>query len=464
MSDIKIMLVDDEEIILESIKDFLSEYNITAYPDAREALKELKNHYYDIVIADYRMPELTGLDLLIEAKKSNAYFYGILLTAYAEKKLLEEFINLNLIKKVIEKPLNLTLIKKNIDEAIADCQKEQKHRLELQQLKSYYENAFGNYPYLSKEIIGIDSGLKDVFITVKKVAVLNENVILTGETGTGKELIARTIHSLSPRRAMPFIRINCGAIPDNLMESELFGYKKGAFTGADTDKIGKIELAHGGTLFLDEIAELKTELQTRFLHVLQDKEVERLGSNRAKKVDFRLIAATNKELQVQIKKKLFREDLYYRISTVPIHIPPLRERIEDLPLFITYFIEFFCQEMGKKRIKIDGKAIEKLKSYSWPGNIRELENVIKRAIILTSEEDILIGEQTFYYLFSQQGEKEDTLKAAIKEICESIIQKKEDLKSVEKYILSSILTYFHGNIQEAVRSTLIPKDRFYRNR
>ena len=464
MSDIKIMIVDDEEIILESVKDFLSEYCINTFIDPTEALKELKSHYYDIVIADYRMPNLSGLDLLLEAKKANSYFYGILLTAYAEKKLLEDFINRNLIKKVIEKPLKLPLIKRNIDEAIVECKKNQDREIEIQKLKSYYENAFDDSLFMNKEIIGVNSGLKDVFITVKKVASINENILITGETGTGKELIARTIHCLSSRREKSFVKINCGAIPDSLIESELFGHNKGAYTGAYTDKKGKIELANGGTLFLDEIAELKLELQTKLLHVIQDKTVERVGGNKVIKVDFRLIAATNKDLPTQIRKKLFRQDLYYRINTVPLHLPSLRERIDDLPLLIDYFINLYSKEIGKKHVSIDQKAVERLKTYSWPGNIRELENVLKRVLILLDDNTQVIKRETFDYLFTPYTKTEYTIEKAIKQICRSIIQKKKNLKSIEKNILTSILEHFNGNVGEAVRNTAIPKDRFYRNK
>ena len=462
MNNYSIIVVDDEEIILESIKDYFPDYDITTFCNSNEALEELKSNYYDIIIADYKMPDMTGLELLIESKKIGSYYYGILLTAFAEKKLLEEFINKNLIKKVLEKPLELDRLKKVIQDAVKDCQLYHSRDNELSELKLFYKNAISESEYLNKKIIGIDSGLRDIFKKIPQIAKTNENVLITGETGTGKEIIARTIHTVSHRKNKPFIRINCGAIPEHLIESELFGYNKGAFTGANTDKEGKIELADKGTLFLDEIGELKPDLQIKLLHVIQEKKIERLGSNITIDIDFRLISATNKDIESEIRNNTFREDLYYRISTIPLDLPPLRDRPDDIEPLIKYFVDMYSLELNRNNISISESAIERLKTYMWPGNIREMENVIKRAIILLDENENKIGEDSFFYLFLNI-KNESTFKEIINHLSIQIIEKKKNLKSVGKLILNSILKHFNGNIMEAVRNTNISKNKFYRN-
>jgi DNA-binding NtrC family response regulator len=464
MKNYRIMAVDDEKIILESIKDYLYEFNVNTFIDSRQALDELKNNYYDIIIVDYKMPEVSGLELLIESRKSNSYFYGILLTAYADKELLEEFINQNLIKKIIEKPLKLSILKKLITDAIKDCKKKREEEEEVNKFKAYYENILAESNYLNRKIIGMETSLRPVFEKIIHTAKTNENILITGETGTGKEIIARAVHSMSKRKDKPFVKINCGAIPEHLIESELFGYCKGAFTGASSDKSGKIELANSGTLFLDEIGELKPDMQTRLLHVIQDKQLERLGSNKVIDVDFRLVSATNKNLKDFVHKNLFREDLFYRIETIPIQIPPLRERLNDLNSLIKYFLEIFSKELNKKNIAIDSEAVEKLKEYSWPGNIRELENVIKRAIILLPDNQYVIHEDQFFYLSLSRKENNNNFNDLIDQISKLIINKKHSLKETEKLILNSILDNFNGNVMDAVRNTNIAKNKFYRNR
>lgn len=463
MSDYKIMAIDDEEIILDCIKDFFEEYDIKTFQNPLDAKIELNNNYYDIVISDYKMPGLNGLELLLEGKKNKAYHYGILLTAYAEKQLLEDFINKDLIKKVLEKPLNLELLKEVVDAAILECKQKNEQEAEILNIKTLYNTALDELNINQSKIIGINGGLKKVYQQVEMITDIDENVLLLGETGAGKDIIARTIHTLSKRKNKSFIKINCGALPENLIESELFGYNKGAFSGAYQDKPGKIELANQGTLFFDEIGELRLDLQTRLLHVIQDKVVERLGSNKVVSVDFRLVCATNKNLEDLVKKGLFREDLYYRISTFPIHIPALRERVMDLNELIGFLIDKYSKELGLKSINISKNALQMLKEYSWPGNIRELENVIKRAIILLGKGNNIIEADSFKYLFYSGAESRHDLNFAINIISGEVIENKSNLKNIEKKILSTILSCFDGKIMEAVRQTGIPKDRFYRH-
>ena len=460
----KIIVVDDEEIILENIKDYLAGYNLRVFADPVLALKEMEKDYFDIIIVDYKMPNLSGLELLIEGKKNGSYYYGILLTAYADKDILEESINGKLITKVLEKPLRLGVLKRTVDLAIAECKKLKEEREELARLRTFFEHAPRGSAFFNSKIIGLDTSLRDVTGIVAKVADSGANVLISGETGTGKEVIARLVHSMSSRKARPFVKINCGAIPESLIESELFGHCKGSFSGASSDRTGKVALAHEGTLFLDEIAELKLDMQTKLLHVIQDRQIEQIGSNRKIDVDFLLICATNKDLEELMKENRFREDLYYRIDTVPIHIPPLRERLEDLPLLVLHFIDVYSTELNRRNITISPEAMDVCREYSWPGNIRELENVTKRVIILLEENEREISEQDMIHVLP--SERGDALVSPIAQLSKRIIDKELDLKGVERLLLEDVLEHFEGSIAEAARNTDISKNRFYaiRNR
>ncbi|RKX75264.1 MAG: hypothetical protein DRP87_14965 [Spirochaetes bacterium] len=464
MNDPRIMVVDDDQVILESIKDYLDDYSIRTFYDSKEAAGVLRREYYDVIVGDYRMPDLTGLDLFMEGKRYNAYNYGILLTAYADKDLLEQFINKNLVNAILEKPLDLEALKKTIDEGIRYSIAKKRKEEEIRELKQKYEAALKETGYLNEKIIGTGTGLKQVFEQVKIISTTDESILLTGETGTGKEVIARTIHALSKRKDGPFIKINCGAIPETLIESEIFGYVRGAFSGAYSDKPGKIELADKGSLFLDEITELKTEMQTKLLHVIQEKKVERLGSNKSIDVDFRLITATNRNLEVMLKENTFRADLFYLINAFHLHLPPLRERTEDLGELIAYFLDKFTDEINRYDISVEKEAIEKLKTYHWPGNIWELENVIKRAVILLDKNTRNIKKNAFDYLFYPPSASSESLDTSLENLSREIIEKRIDLKTIESRILENIVKHFNGNIMEAVRNTCIPKDKFYRNR
>ncbi|MBU2515629.1 sigma-54 dependent transcriptional regulator [bacterium] len=462
MDHTRILVVDDEPVIVESIKDYFDYLTITVFTDPVEATEELKNQYYDIVIADYKMPRISGLELLIEAKKNESYDYGILLTAFADKELLQQFINNNLISQILEKPLNLPVLGNSLAVAIEQVTKKQKSKADLIALKQKFDELKRQESSLHESIIGLDKSLGEVHNNVKRICKTSENVLLTGETGTGKSIIARLIHEMSNRKDKPFVQINCGAIPIQLIESELFGHKKGAFTGAVTERKGKIELSDSGTLFLDEIAELTLEMQTRLLNVVQEKKVEQLGSDLVRKVDFRLICATNRNLEQAIREKTFREDLFYRINTFPICIPSLNERMEDLEDLVNHLTVKFSQELGKRIVTLNAKALEKLRSYSWPGNIRELENAIKRAIILLDHNRSEIQEKDFDFLFSPRQAENISFDGAIVSIRDYIVTHKTDLKTIEKQILSSLEDLFQGNVMEASRNSGIAKDRFYR--
>jgi len=458
----KILILDDEEILLKNFREYLSDYNIETFSDPEEALNSLKISKYDIIIVDFKMPKMNGFEFLMEVKKIEGYQYSILLTAFADKKLLEDMINNNIINKVIEKPISMNELEKIIEEAILYCKERQERENHIEIIKNNYKNLKEELKFNPGDIIGLNKSLRFIYEDIKSIANINANVLLYGETGTGKELIAKAIHEMSPRRDYPFIKVNITAIPDTLFESELFGYKKGAFSNAYTDKPGKIELADKGTLFLDEIGDMNISLQAKLLRVIQEKEVERLGSTKTTKVDFRLIVATNKNIEDLVKNNKFREDLFYRINEFPITLPPLRERIEDIEDLIYYFTKKFCEELNIKQVEISQEAIDRLKKYSWPGNVRELENAIKRVIISHGRDGKILASH-FHFIFPDLAAQRDfSLDSAIEIIKDNILNKKIDLDNVEELIIKSILRQFNDSVSEAVEKTGISKNRFYK--
>ena len=462
MEDFRILAVDDEQVILENIQDFLHEYNLEIESDPEKAKKRFEEAYFDIVLVDYKMPKVSGLDLLMEGKSRKAYRYGILVTAYADIPLLKEFLNHGLIKQFLEKPIRLPRLKEVVDEALLWCGEERNREKELERLRIQTETQ----PDL---VIGKDTTLSHIYKDLSHLAVSGENILITGETGTGKEVIAREIHRMSGREEGPFVKINCGAIPESLIESELFGFKKGAFSGAYYDKKGRIELAHKGTLFLDEITELKTELQTRLLQVIQDKEVERIGDSKAIPVDFRLIAATNREPGELTNEEVFRQDLYFRISTLHINLPPLRERIEDIELFADFFLSRYAEELGKRPVRLTPEALSQLQTYQWPGNIRELENVLKRAVILLGANRSVIETEAFRFLntgnrFLERTcpDENEAYLRVIDRLAEELIDNRLDLKTVETDIVKAVLRRFDYKVTEAAEHSGIQKDKLYK--
>lgn len=461
---LKIMVVDDEPIILESIQDYLDNYPLRTFSDPLHALKALDSDFFDIIVSDYRMPGLNGLEFLFESKRKDSYSTGILLTAYADKQVLLDFINRDLVSRVLEKPLDLPKLKEALDEAIDECGRRKEERSELEKLRFWYEGPAFSAEGPEKRIVGLNGSLSAVFKDVNRIAATDENVLITGETGTGKELMARLIHRLGKRHGKPFVSINCGALPENLVESELFGHSKGAFTGAYTDKPGKIEIAEQGTLFLDEIGELPPETQVKLLRVVQTKESERIGENKTRKTDFRLICATNRDLKSSIMTGGFREDLFYRISTIPMHLPPLRQRDQDMEPLIRYFLNKFTEELGRRSVRISPEAVNRLKCYTWPGNIRELENVIKRAIILLDKNETELRPKDFSYLFASLQEPGINPDSALAVLSREIQNGRLRFKEIERKILLKILDSFGGSITDAVKETGISKDKFYRSR
>lgn len=380
----KILIIDDEPLQREILTTILSEEGYLVYSAStlEEAEKTIKDFHPEIILTDLKLGMENGIDILNNLPQEPLSPLVIVITAFGTISSAVEAIKkgaFDYLTKPVDREILLLTIKK-AEERINLIKENLMLKNEL------YEK------FKIEGIIGKSKKMLQVLDIVKKVTPTNATVLIYGESGTGKELIARAIHYNSPRKDKPFIAINCAAIPETLIESELFGYESGAFTGANTRKIGIIESADKGTLFLDEIAELPPLTQSKLLRVLQEKEVRRIGGKDAIKVDLRIIAATNKNLSKEVEQNRFREDLYYRLKVITVEIPPLRERKEDIPELVNFFIEKYSKEFGKRVKGIEEKALQALINYPWPGNIRQLETVIERAIIICEGDKITLSD------------------------------------------------------------------------
>jgi DNA-binding NtrC family response regulator len=379
-----ILIVEDEPKMLRLLQLNLSEegYSIHAAADAEAGLNTLRQEKIDLVVTDLRLPGMGGLEFLQAVKRVDARIPVIVMTAYGTVETAVEAMKAGASDYVL-KPFSLEemklIVRKELD--VHDLREENRSLREA--LGKRYE---------FKNIVARSGKMQEVLATVERVAPTNSTVLLGGESGSGKDLIARAIHQHSRRASGPFIKINCTAIPENLLESELFGYEKGAFTGAVSSKLGKFELADKGTIFLDEIGDVPGTIQVKLLRVLQDRDFEHLGGTKTLKVDVRVVAATNQDLRAALEQGSFREDLYYRLNVVPINIPPLRERKEDIPYLVDHFLERFARESGKPIQGITPAAQKTLMEFHWPGNVRELENIIERAVALSSGDVIDVAD------------------------------------------------------------------------
>ncbi|MCD4693104.1 MAG: sigma-54 dependent transcriptional regulator, partial [Calditrichales bacterium] len=360
-----ILVVDDESKIGKIISDILTfkGYRVIVCLSGEEALKILTKKNIDLILADLMMPGITGKEVLNHVTRNYPEIPVVIISAYGSVKVAVEAIKEGAYD-FIEKPLDADRLLITIKNAL------EKRNLSLK-TKRLQEDIVSRY-----QMIGNSPAIHHVFKQIEIFAPTNSKVLITGESGTGKDLVAQALHNLSPRVGFPFVKINCAAIPDSLVESELFGYEKGAFTGAAASTKGRIERAHQGSLFLDEIGDLKLELQAKLLRVIENQEFERLGSLKTIKIDFRLITATNKDLELDVKEGRFREDLYYRLKTSHIHLAPLRERKEDIPQLAQYFLDQFCEENNLAVKHISNNVLKDLNDHNWPGNIRELKNYI----------------------------------------------------------------------------------------
>ncbi len=439
-----ILIVDDEPNALKVLSAILTEdgYNVLQSSNVDEALEVLSNNDIDVVITDLKMPGRDGMYLFEYVQENLPDIPVIFLTAFGTVESAVQAMNRGAYYYFV-KPPNYTQLKGILARAVE--QRRLKKELEMMRKKLLEQDSRYN-------IIGTTPEMKRIFEIIEAVKESSSSVLITGETGTGKELIARSLHYNSSRKDKPFVPVNCAAIPKDLLESELFGYEKGAFTGATSRRIGKFEEASGGTLFLDEIGELELPLQSKLLRVLQERELERLGSNKPIKVDFRLVCSTNRNLLEEVKAGNFREDLYYRINVVEIKVPPLRERIDDIPLLAMEFLnEFSVRE--KKKLTIADEVMDVFKSYHWPGNIRQLKNIIERAVVLARTDKITLRELP------------DELRPVRKfKPLPKTTQKTElkTLKELEQQAIINALRECNGNKSKAAKILGISRKAFYK--
>ncbi len=376
----KILIVDDEVNTLKVLSAILKKtgYEVEVSRTAEEAIDKASRFCPDTIVADYKLPGMSGIELLKALKQNGSEVPVIMLTAYGTIEKAVDAMRQGAFS-YLTKPVNNEEMLIIVREAV------EKSRL-IRENESLREQLKERYSF--KDIIGKSRQMQDIFTLIRTVSKSNSNVLITGESGTGKELVARAIHYESNRSKGPFVPIDCAAIPEELLESELFGHEKGAFTGAYEQKVGQIELANTGTIFLDEIGELSLNIQKKFLRFLQEREILRVGGKSRIKVDVRIIAATNRDLETEVKKGNFREDLFYRINVVTINIPPLRERRDDIPLLAQNFLTKFNKTNDKAITGLDSDVMKAFMEYDWPGNVRELENAIERAVVLCPTDTI----------------------------------------------------------------------------
>jgi two-component system nitrogen regulation response regulator GlnG len=445
MSINNILVADDDEGMRWVLSKVLRKkgFNVELARDGDEALRLIKENIYDLALLDIKMPGLTGLELLDRIKQERSDLFVVIMTAEATMGNAVEAMKRGAYD-YLTKPFDLVVI----DALVEKVSRAREMASQVSVLKNELK---GLYPF-EKTIIGDSPAMQEIYKMIGKVAPSDATVLLLGESGTGKELIARAIHNNSKRLGNPFVTLNCAAIPKELLESELFGFDKGAFTGATERKLGKFEQANGGTLFLDEIGDMPFDLQSKILRVLQEREIIRTGGSQSIQVDARIVAATNQDLEESVRKRFFREDLYYRLNVIPFHLIPLRERREDVPLLVDYFLTKICAELEVPLKRCSTEAMRLLTSYSWPGNIRELENTIKRGVILSS--DPLLIAADFPVLTSQQGEElslEGIVELKLRGSFTNIEQmEKSDvfamvLKQVERPLIRFVLEKTRGN-------------------
>jgi DNA-binding NtrC family response regulator len=370
----RVLLAEDDRVVRSTLVQFLTEleYAVTQASNGTEALKKIKEGRFDLVITDLKMPGADGLEILKSIQDDVPQTLGILVTGFGTIQNAIQAMKKGAFEYLL-KPLNLEELQMVLERAL---EFQRLHR-ENRQYRKELQSQFG-----FENIIGHSERMLEIFELIQNVADSDSTVLIYGESGTGKELVAKAIHYHSPRSEKPLVPINCAAIPADLLESELFGYERGAFTGAHRTKIGRFEYANGGTLFLDEIGEMSPQLQVKILRVLQERSFERLGGVRPINVEVRIIAATHQDLDKAIQEGKFREDLYYRLSVIPIYIPPLRERREDIPMLAEHFLDKFNREKDRNVREVSQEAMERLIHYSWPGNVRELENMMERLVVL----------------------------------------------------------------------------------
>jgi two-component system NtrC family response regulator len=432
MKDYNILIIDDEATQRDLLKGYLIKKGYTVYSasSGKEGIEIAGRNPVDIILSDFKMPDLSGLDVLEQVKKINPEISFVIVTAYGTVENAVKAMRLGAFD-YISKPVDLDELELMIDRII-----EHKNLIsENQLLKSQLEDK-----HKVSSIVSQSAKMEEVINIAVRVAESKATVLITGENGTGKEVVAKAIHYTSPRKDSPFVAVNVPALTETLLESELFGHEKGAFTGADKMKKGRFEIAHTGTVFLDEVGDIPQSIQVKLLRVLQEHQFERVGGTEKIEADVRIIAATNKDLEQKIRDGSFREDLYYRLNVVSIKIPPLRERKEDIIPLIDNFIGKFCKENNKKRLEVSKETADLLMKYNYPGNVRELENIIERAVVLTRGEVITLNDLPM----NIKGFKEETSLAALGEGTLT-----EQVEALEKQLIFDALQESGGNQTQA---------------
>jgi len=437
-----LLLLDDEVNLCRSLGRALQrdETTVDTFTDAAQAIEALSRNSYALALVDLMMPGMNGLDVLREVRRLSPNTVVVIMTAYATIQTAVEAMRLGAFD-YLQKPFTNDEARQHVERALQHYRLLQENRNLRDQLVSRYGMS---------NIIGVSAAMQEIFRVVERVANSSATVLITGESGTGKELIARALHTQSSRSAGPFVGINCGAIPSELLESELFGYEKGAFTGAHATKKGLVEQADGGTLFLDEISELLPRLQVKLLRMLQEREIQRVGGERVIRVDVRVIAATNADLTERITAGVFRADLFYRLNVVALRLPPLRERVDDILPLAHHFLH---KHDNAGRLKgIEPVAAQILRRYSWPGNVRELENVVERAALLAKEDEVTVADLPF-----ELNNGADVGRTAVTPGKTFSAARDE----FERYYILDCLRRHHGNVSRAAREAGLQRQNFY---
>jgi DNA-binding NtrC family response regulator len=438
----QILLVDDQVSFCHHIKAVLEQegYGVAVADNADKALHLLSLKAFDILLTDMKMPGVDGLELFKMARKADPDISGIIMTAFGSIASAVESIKQG-ITDYLQKPFEPEALLIAVEKTL----RERRMIAEIRDLRKEVDlrYAFGS-------IIGKNHKMQAIYDLIEKVAPTDTRVFITGETGVGKELVAKAIHFNSNRKNKPFVGINCGALAESLLETELFGHEKGAFTGAIRTKKGKFEYAQGGTLFLDEVGDISPALQVKLLRVTQEKKIERVGGNQEIDVDVRIISATNQPIKEKISRGEFRLELYFRLNVVPIHIPPLRERIDDLPLLVNHFIDVFNRKFGKKLTGVTTRAMSRMLQYDWPGNVRELENVLERAFVTTEGDviDTIITSHDVRRTALQEATPHPVDVEIPFKVARTMVEKR-----FEKAYLREALKRFGGNVSETARMT-----------
>jgi DNA-binding NtrC family response regulator len=430
---ISILIVDDEESVRDSLYNWFIEdgYRVECAENAKKALSVLESDSFDIVLADIKMPGMDGLEMLRRIKLLKSDSIVIVMTAFATVDTAVQALKdgaFDYITKPFD-PDDLSHLIRNASKQISLAEENENLKKKVVSLENV------------EDLIGKSEAMKKVLKDIESVAQSNSSVVITGESGTGKELVARAIHSNSPRKFFPLVSVHCGALTESLLESELFGHEKGAFTGAMYNRKGRFEMADNGTIFLDEIATISSKMQIDLLRVLETKSFVRVGGNKEISSDFRVICATNRDLKSMVEKGTFREDLFYRLNVVNIYVPPLREHIEDIPLLVDYFIIKYCSSMNRPPVKIEPAALKRLEDFNYPGNVRELENMIERALVVGNGKKISLKDLPLE-----------------KTIMSNSIESLDDL---EKSHILQILNKYGWNISRAAKALKVDRVTLY---